>query len=56
MSEVLRHGITAYSPVAQEFSRKSMLMIQQDPGDEVLAPSLTSFLEVERPELAALQR
>lgn len=48
MSEALRHGITRDSPVALEFTRRSMLMIQQDPGDEVIAPTQTknSFLQI----------
>ncbi|MEG1041521.1 MAG: hypothetical protein RSE94_16530 [Pseudomonas sp.] len=33
-----RHKYEVSQSVALEFSRKSMLIIQQDPGDEVLAP------------------
>ncbi|MGY2257051.1 hypothetical protein [Pseudomonas reactans] len=35
---VPRHEITVSKIVALEFHRKSMLMIQQDPGDEVISP------------------
>lgn len=38
MLEVPRHEITVSNIVALEFHRKSMLMIQQDPGDEVVYP------------------
>jgi len=33
-----RHEITISARLAMAFDRKSMLMIQQNPGDEVLAP------------------
>lgn len=33
-----RHKYEVSQSVALEFSRRSMLMIQQDPGDEVIAP------------------
>lgn len=36
--EVPRHAITVSKIVALEFHRRSMLMIQQDPGDEILSP------------------
>ncbi|KPW41464.1 hypothetical protein ALO87_200040 [Pseudomonas syringae pv. apii] len=36
--EVPRHEITVSKIVALEFHRRSMLMIQQDPGDEVIIP------------------
>ncbi|MEE4733928.1 hypothetical protein V2K05_06685 [Pseudomonas alliivorans] len=36
--EVPRHEITVSKIVALEFHRRSMLMIQQDPGDEILSP------------------
>ncbi|AAO55902.1 hypothetical protein AO286_04640 [Pseudomonas syringae] len=36
--QVPRHEITVSNIVALEFHRKSMLMIQQDPGDEILSP------------------
>jgi len=36
--QVPRHEITVSNFVALEFHRKSMLMIQQDPGEEVLLP------------------
>ncbi|MEE5149057.1 hypothetical protein V2J91_23465 [Pseudomonas alliivorans] len=36
--EVPRHEIIVSNIVALEFHRKSMLMIQQDPGDEILDP------------------
>lgn len=39
MLEVPRHEITVSNIVALEFHRKSMLMIQQDPGDEVISPN-----------------
>ncbi|RMU70920.1 hypothetical protein ALP23_04025 [Pseudomonas syringae pv. apii] len=38
MLEVPRHEITVSNIVALEFHRKSMLMIQQDPGDELIMP------------------
>ncbi len=38
--EVQRHEIRVSNIVALDFHRKSMLMIQQDPGDEVIAPLL----------------
>lgn len=38
MLEVPRHEITVSKIVALEFHRRSMLMIQQDPGDEILSP------------------
>ncbi|WP_122572147.1 hypothetical protein [Pseudomonas viridiflava] len=38
MLEVPRHEITVSKIVALEFHRKSMLMIQKEPGDEVLLP------------------
>jgi hypothetical protein len=38
MLEVPRHKVQVSQVVALEFHRKSMLMIQQDPGDEVLPP------------------
>ena len=34
-----RHEIKVSQIVSREFHRKSMLMIQQDPGDEILSPS-----------------
>ena len=34
-----RHKYEISQSVALEFSRKSMLMIQQDPGDELLIPA-----------------
>jgi hypothetical protein len=37
--EVPRHEITVSPIVALAFERKSMLMIQQDPGDEIMAPN-----------------
>lgn len=33
-----RHEISVSKIVALEFHRKSLLMIQQDPGDEVISP------------------
>jgi hypothetical protein len=36
--EVPHHGYVSKSSVALAFERKSMLMIQQDPGDEVIIP------------------
>ena len=36
--EVPRHGYVPTRSVALAFERKSMLMIQQDPGDEVITP------------------
>lgn len=36
-----RHEITIGENVSRNFHHKSMLMIQQDPGDEVLSPSLS---------------
>ena len=36
-----RHKYEVSKSVALEFSRKSMLMIQQDPGDEVFRPGET---------------
>ena len=33
-----RHEINVSKIVALEFHRKSLLMIQQDPGDEVISP------------------
>ncbi|WP_346399886.1 hypothetical protein [Pseudomonas syringae] len=36
--QVPRHEIKVSNIVALEFHRKSMLMIQQDPGDEVIVP------------------
>ncbi len=39
MLEVPRHEITVSKIVALEFHRKSMLMIQKDPGDEVVSPT-----------------
>lgn len=39
MLEIPRHEITVSNIVALEFHRKSMLMIQQDPGDEVISPA-----------------
>lgn len=36
--EVLRHEYIPTRSVALAFERKSMLMIQQDPGDEVVSP------------------
>lgn len=33
-----RHEINVSKIVALEFHRKSLLMIQRDPGDEVVAP------------------
>lgn len=38
MLEVPRHEIIVSEVVALEFHRKSMLMIQQDPGDELIMP------------------
>ncbi|MBS5839510.1 MAG: hypothetical protein KID05_10115 [Pseudomonas sp.] len=38
--EVPRHEIKISKVVALEFHRKSMLMLQQDPGDEVTLPSI----------------
>ncbi|MDG6423767.1 hypothetical protein QCD74_09485 [Pseudomonas syringae pv. actinidiae] len=38
MLEIPRHEITVSNIVALEFHRKSMLMIQQDPGDELIIP------------------
>ncbi|WP_122439728.1 hypothetical protein [Pseudomonas viridiflava] len=38
MLEVPRHEIIVSEFVAREFHRKSMLMIQQDSGDEVISP------------------
>lgn len=40
MLQVPRHEITVSKIVALEFHRKSMLMIQQDPGDEVIIPTV----------------
>ena len=37
-----RHEINISPRLALAFDRKSMLMIQQDPGDEVLAPAIAS--------------
>jgi len=37
-----RHEISISPHLALAFDRKSMLMIQQDPGDEVLAPVIAS--------------
>lgn len=39
MLEIPRHEITVSKIVALEFHRKSMLMIQKDPGDEVVSPT-----------------
>lgn len=36
--EVPRHGYVPTRSVALAFERKSMLMLQQDPGDEVFTP------------------
>lgn len=36
-----RHEIAISENVAREFHMKSMQIIQQDPGDEVLSPSLS---------------
>jgi hypothetical protein len=36
--EVPRHEIKVSHVVSLEFHRKSMLMVQQDPGDEVIPP------------------
>ncbi|GFZ70605.1 hypothetical protein PSE10C_13470 [Pseudomonas amygdali pv. eriobotryae] len=36
---VPRHEITVSEIVALEFHRRSMLMIQKDPGDEVVSPT-----------------
>ncbi|MCO8166885.1 hypothetical protein NJC40_03710 [Pseudomonas sp. 21LCFQ02] len=36
--EVPRHEIVLSRNVALAFDRKSLLMIQQDPGDEVISP------------------
>jgi len=36
--QVPRHEIKVSNIVALEFHRRSMLMIQQDPGDEILSP------------------
>ena len=36
-----RHEIAISENVARDFHRKSMQIIQQDPGDEVLSPSLS---------------
>ncbi|MEE4133038.1 hypothetical protein V2I60_19705 [Pseudomonas viridiflava] len=36
--EVPRHKVQVSQVVALEFHRKSMLMIQQDPGGEVISP------------------
>ncbi|MDD2113782.1 hypothetical protein NP554_18570 [Pseudomonas asiatica] len=38
-----RHEIIISPSLALAFDRKSMLMIQQDPGDDILPPALTSF-------------
>lgn len=38
-----RHEIIISENVAREFEAKSLLMIQQDPGDEVLSPEYLSF-------------
>jgi hypothetical protein len=35
-----RHEMSVSQIVALEFHRKSLLMIQQDPGDEVICPQL----------------
>lgn len=46
MHKVPRHEIIVSEIVALEFHRKSMLMIQQDPGDEVIFSvdlTLTTF-------------
>jgi hypothetical protein len=40
MLEVPRHEYRPSKIVALAFHRRSMLMIQQDPGDEVVAPLL----------------
>jgi len=40
MLEAPRHEIIVSKIVALEFHRKSMLIIQKDPGDEVSAPLL----------------
>ncbi|KTB87915.1 hypothetical protein [Pseudomonas syringae] len=41
--QVPRHEITVSNIVALKFHRKSMLMIQQDPGDEILPPQAEAF-------------
>ncbi|KTB99489.1 hypothetical protein AO387_21330 [Pseudomonas syringae ICMP 11168] len=40
--QVPRHEITVSKIVALEFHRKSVLMIQQDPGDEIEIPTLSA--------------
>lgn len=37
-----RHEIAISENVAREFQRKSMQMIQQDPGDELVPPTYLS--------------
>lgn len=39
--EIPRHEIRLSKIVALEFHRKSMLMLQQDAGDEVIAPCIS---------------
>ncbi|MGN2413118.1 hypothetical protein ACTACG_07575 [Pseudomonas syringae] len=40
--QVPRHEITVSRIVAVEFHRKSMLMTQQDPGDEIMLPNIAT--------------
>ncbi|KPB28453.1 Uncharacterized protein AC516_2972 [Pseudomonas amygdali pv. sesami] len=40
--QVPRHEIIVSKIVALEFHRKSVLMIQQDPGDEIEMPTLSA--------------
>lgn len=41
-----RHEISISPRLALAFDRKSMLMIQQDPGDEVIRPKAAAILDV----------
>jgi len=41
--QVPRHEITVSNIVALELHRKSMRMIQQDPGDEIITPALSNY-------------
>ncbi|RMS45549.1 hypothetical protein ALP66_02202 [Pseudomonas amygdali pv. photiniae] len=43
MHKVPRHEIIVSEIVALEFHRKSVLMIQQDPGDEIITPALSNY-------------
>ncbi|KFE47964.1 hypothetical protein [Pseudomonas congelans] len=43
MLQVPRHEITLSNIVALEFHRKSTLMVQNDPGDEIIPPDQTQL-------------